>query len=134
MYSIGNLFSLSYWFSTPDAALGVARIVWYGIPLLALILSVVLFVLSRRSSVDSVVKRLMLRAMRISAWFGVTLLLVTFARQHQIPFFSWRLWALVILGLTAWRAYEWYRYFTLRVPEIRSEQALRERREKYLRR
>lgn len=127
----GNLFTFSYWFSQPLPAEKEAYWIWV---LILLAITAVGFgcLIYKNYIKDKGLSLVLEKASNLGLTIGVIGIMLFFFRQQNIFFLGWRFWFLLwFVGLIIWKA-RIVRFFLKRVPEIRSEQADRERKEKYL--
>ncbi|KKR48920.1 MAG: hypothetical protein UT86_C0002G0095 [Candidatus Magasanikbacteria bacterium GW2011_GWC2_40_17] len=132
MYSIKNIFSLSYWFSqTPllgSAAFWVMLII-FGLFLLA---AIILKVLSQSPHYDVFARRGLKKISRLLGWMGVWGLIIVFFRYEFTPILSRRfMLGLWIIGLVVWLVFI-VKYFLKIVPKRMAEKLEKERLNKYL--
>jgi small-conductance mechanosensitive channel len=126
-----QFFRLSYWFSIPLTENRVTYIVLWSLCALALVAAIGLRAYQTRVQ-DSLRRKILIRFSNVAFFFGILGLILTFFRKETLPLLSWRIWSLIVLGITLYWLYGIIRYLRVRVPEIRKQNAERERFEKYL--
>ncbi len=129
--SIKHFFYWSYWFSQPYIARDwLAIVLWVGaggVFLLGIILYIV-----RQYQADHLKQEVWRRYAQLALTAGVVSIIWVAFRQQRIPWLAWRFWLVIASVVFIWRLVIIIRYTRDRLPAIKTEQASRERRERYL--
>lgn len=126
-----NVLLVGYWLRSPAPAEGVV-LALSVIFFLALVAIGIVGLLLRIKSTDTLQREIYRRVANWSLTMGVLALLWMFFRQERVVVLNARIWILCwVIGFGYWGA-RLLRYYVKRVPEIRSLQAARELRNKYL--
>jgi len=126
-----NLFSLSYWFSQPEPALGLVKwllvLSFLSLVLVGLILRILLI-----NKKDKIIKEIYRRLSNVGFTVGIFGLLWMFFRQENVLFLAWRFWIIVIGLIFILSLIKVCNYIFKRVPEIKAENIKRLEKQKYL--
>jgi hypothetical protein len=126
-----NFFFWSYWFSEPYIARGGLAVFFWVVASSLFFAGIGLFIY-RKYRADKLEQEVFRRFAVLVTTLGVLSLLWVFFRQQHIPFFAWRFWLVGVAIFFAWRLYVAFSYLKKRLPAIKAEQAIRERRDRYL--
>ncbi len=129
--NIKHFFFWSYWFSQPFIARGALAVTFWVVTVGVLVLGVVLFMLRHYQS-DHLKQEVLGRFASLATTGGILSVIWFWFRQQRIPFLSWRFWmVMIVAGILVWLV-KIIRYTRERLPAIKAEQAIRERRQRYL--
>ncbi len=129
--SVRNLFYWSYWFSQPYIARDWLAIFLWVVVGLVVAGGIGLYV-ARYYEKDHLKKEVLRRFAKFTLTAGIIGLVWLFFRQQRIPFLAWRFWLVLAAGILGYWLSKIIRYMQDRLPAIKAEQAMRERRNKYL--
>ena len=125
-----NLFSMSYWFSQPDPAVGLVKWFWV-LGFLALVLvGLVLRILLVKK--DKITKQVFARISNIGFMTGMSGMIWMFFRQESVFFLAWRFWIVLIILIFIILILRVLKYLFTRVPEIKIENQKRHEKQKYM--
>lgn len=129
--SLKNFFIAKYWLAQPTPA--VHSVYWVWVAALLLLVGIGLFAyILRLNTKQNALKKLFGQVGSFGIWLGLSGLLFFAFRQQNVYFLGWRVWFLPwTAGFVFWGGKILY-YALKRLPEIRSEQAVRMAKEKYL--
>lgn len=132
MYSIKNIFSLSYWFG--QAPLLGSTAFWVMIIIFGLFLlgAIILKILAQSPRYDVFVRRGLKKISRLLCWMGVWGLIIVFFRYEFTPILSRRfMLGLWFIGLVVWVIFI-VKFFLKIIPKQVAEKMEKERLKKYL--
>lgn len=132
MYSFSHLLSSQYWFSEPSFLGAPALWTMVAVFGLMIVAAIVSRVMSQKGKWDKFSRRGLSKLSSLLGWLGAAAFILLFFRYEFVPLLSRRfMFGLWLLGLLVWLGFI-LRYFFLKMPKLRKEQAEKERLRKYL--
>lgn len=129
--SFSNILNLTYWFSQPNTATKEVYWIWVG-GLLALVAVGIFSLVVKMYLKDRSLNIFLEKLSSLGLTMGIFGFLFFFFRQQNVFLLGYRFWFLFWFLLLALWFYRIMNYYFKRIPQIKTEQEERMRKEKYL--